>query len=294
MIVAVIFLFSVRKEAVDTESMAEEIIESLNVDTMFTIPVFGGLSITESIVVMWIVMAVIIVACLLLTRNLKVENPGKVQVALEWFVMKLYGFFHGLVGKKGECYIPYFMCLITFIGVADMFPMLGFKPPTKDLNVTLALAVMSIVLVEIAGIRAHGPKGWLKGFTKPVAIVTPMNILEIFIKPFSLCMRLMGNMLGGFAIMELLKLAVPIGAPAIASLYFDVFDGILQAFVFVFLTALYVQEAIEDEEEPAAQGPQGETGEISKSKNRRKIRGKRTDEKLVTIARTAKQTVTGK
>jgi len=254
---------------IDTDNMAEEIIESLNVDTVFTIPIFGGLKISESIVVMWIVTAVILVVCLLLTRNLKVENPGKVQVALEWFVLKLHDFFYGLVGEKGKCYIPYFMCLITFIGISDMFPMLGFKPPTKDLNVTLALAVMSIVLVEVAGIRAKGTKGWLKSFAKPVAIVLPMNILELFIKPFSLCMRLMGNMLGGFAIMELLKMAVPVGAPAIASLYFDVFDGLLQAFVFVFLTALYVQEAVEDGEETGSQAAGAGKRRLIRLKNRK-------------------------
>lgn len=62
------------------------------------------------------------------------------------------------------------------------------KPPTKDLNVTAALAIMSIILIQYAGIHAKGTKGWLKSFTQPMAIVTPINILELFIKPLSLCM----------------------------------------------------------------------------------------------------------
>ena len=104
---------------------------------------------------------------------------------------------------------------------------------------------MSIVLVEAAGIRARTVKGWLKSFTKPVAIVTPINILEVFTRPLSLCMRLFGNVLGSFVIMELIKMVVPYVLPAVLSLYFDLFDGILQAYVFVFLTGLYIQDAIE-------------------------------------------------
>ena len=76
-------------------------------------------------------------------------------------------------------------------------------------------------------------------------MVTPINILELAIKPLSLCMRLFGNVLGAFIIMELLKSVVPVVVPAVFSLYFDLFDGILQAYVFVFLTSLYIKEAIE-------------------------------------------------
>lgn len=85
----------------------------------------------------------------------------------------------------------------------------------------------------------------MKRFTKPMAILTPINILEIFIRPLSLCMRLFGNVLGAFVIMELVTLVVPVGVPAILSLYFDVFDGLIQAYVFVFLTSLYIAEAVE-------------------------------------------------
>ena len=101
------------------------------------------------------------------------------------------------------------------------------------------------MLIEVAGIRAKGAKGWLKSFSQPVAIVTPINILELVIRPLSLCMRLFGNVLGAFIIMELIKMVVPVGVPAIFSLYFDIFDGLIQAYVFVFLTSLYIQDAVE-------------------------------------------------
>ena len=123
--------------------------------------------------------------------------------------------------------------------MANLLGILGFKPPTKDLNVTAALALMSIVLIETAGIRVKGLKGWLKSFTEPIAIVTPINIMEVFIKPLSLCMRLFGNVLGAFVIMKLIEYILPVGLPVLFSAYFDIFDGLIQAYVFVFLTGLF-------------------------------------------------------
>ena len=87
---------------------------------------------------------------------------------------------------------------------------------------------------------------WLKSFAEPVAIITPINIMEVVIRPLSLCMRLFGNVLGAFVIMELLKIVAPAIIPIPFSFYFDIFDGFLQAYVFVFLTSLYIKEAIED------------------------------------------------
>lgn len=113
------------------------------------------------------------------------------------------------------------------------------------MNVTVALALMSIILIEASGIREKGAKKWLKSFAEPVAIITPINIMEVVIRPLSLCMRLFGNVLGAFVIMELIKQLIPIGVPLVFSFYFDIFDGLIQAYVFVFLTALFVKEATE-------------------------------------------------
>ena len=103
---------------------------------------------------------------------------------------------------------------------------------------------MSIVLIEYAGVRARGGAGFLKSLAAPTPDHDPpMNILEIAIRPTSLCMRLFGNVLGAFVIMELLKLVVPVFVPAVFSLYFDLFDGLIQTYVFVFLTALFRKRA---------------------------------------------------
>ena len=76
-------------------------------------------------------------------------------------------------------------------------------------------------------------------------IIAPINILEIFIKPLSLCMRLFGNVLGSFVVMELIKIILPVLLPIPFSFYFDIFDGLIQAYVFVFLTSLFIKEAME-------------------------------------------------
>ncbi len=153
-----------------------------------------------------------------------------------------------LLGKEGKRYVPYLMTVAIYIAFCNLIGVFGVKPPTKDLDVTAALALMSIVLIEYSGIHARGGKGFLKSLTAPTPIMTPMNILEIAIRPTSLCMRLFGNVLGAFVIMELIKLVVPVFVPAVFSLYFDLFDGLIQTYVFVFLTSLFMKESLGDEE----------------------------------------------
>lgn len=164
---------------------------------------------------------------------------------LESAVSWIYNFFKGILGEEGKQYIPYLMTVVLYIGVANLIGLLGFKPPTKDMNVTAALAIMSILLIEYAGFHKKGGKGWLKSFAEPMPIILPINILEIFIRPVSLCMRLFGNVLGSFVVMELIKMVIPVIVPVPFSLYFDIFDGLIQAYVFVFLTSLFIKEAIE-------------------------------------------------
>lgn len=227
------------------ESIAKSLMEELECETVFTIPLFGGIDIAESVVVTWIIMAVVVIASIILTRDLKVDHISKRQAAVEMVVTKLTGIVEDMIGPEGKAYVPYLTTVLIYIGLSNIIGLFGMKAPTKDLNVTIALSVMSIVLVEGAGIYHHGVKKWLHKFTEPIAVVTPINILEVFTRPLSLCMRLFGNVLGAFVIMELIKQLVPVFLPAVFSLYFDLFDGLLQAYVFVFLTSLYLKEAIE-------------------------------------------------
>ena len=226
-------------------NLSEQLMEELNCETAFTIPVFGGIPVAESVVVTWVIMAVLIVAAIFFGRNLKVENPGKRQIAVETVIGGLHDFFYDLLGEDGKRYIPYLMSVGMYILVSNMIGLFGLKSPTKDVGVTGALALMSIVLIEYSGIHKKGGKGFLKSFAEPIPIMLPMNILEVFIRPLSLCMRLFGNILGAFVIMELLKIVAPLLVPIPFSLYFDLFDGFIQAYVFVFLTSLFIKETIE-------------------------------------------------
>ena len=227
--------------------LKEKIMEELNCETVFTIHIGSfNIPIAESTVITWVIMAILLVLCIFLTRGLKVKNVSKRQLVAESIVGWLEKFVIGMTGEEGKAFVPYLCSVLLYIGFANLIGLCGVKLPTKDLNVTAALAVMSIVLVQYAGIHRKGFKGWLKSFTQPMAIVTPINILELFIKPLSLCMRLFGNVLGAFVIMELLKSLIPVVLPVPFSFYFDIFDGLIQAYVFVFLTSLYIKEAVEE------------------------------------------------
>ena len=228
------------KEGDSTEKLVESLVKELNCETVFTIPVFGGIAVDEGVVVTWIIMAVLTILSIVFVRNLSIEKPGKVQLMLESVIGWAQDFFEGIIGKENKGYIPYLMTVALYLAISNVIGLLGFKPPTKDMNVTIALAVMSMFVIEWSGIHRNGLVHWCKHFAKPVPIVAPIMILEIVIRPLSLCMRLFGNMLGGFVVMELIKEVVPLIVPIPFSFYFDIFDGLLQAYVFVFLTAFFL------------------------------------------------------
>lgn len=225
------------------EGISEEI--SQNLEYMNHAITIGPLTIPQGVYISWGIMVFLVLVSIWFTRGMEVVPKKKRQVLIETGVGTLYNMLYGILGEHGKRYIPYLLTVMIYLGVANVIGLFGITPPTKDLNVTLGLALMSIVLVQYASIRQRGVGGWLKSFSQPVAIVTPLNVLELAIKPLSLCMRLFGNVLGAFIIMELVKMVIPVVFPLACSMYFDIFDGLLQAYVFVFLTSLYIQEAIE-------------------------------------------------
>ena len=171
--------------------------------------------------------------------------PGKAQLVAEMFVGFINKFTKNTLGEHWKPFAAYFGTIGLYIGCANLIGMFGITPPTKDLNVTAALAIMSAALIYGASFRYHGFKGGLHKFVEPMPLLAPINVMEVVIRPLSLCMRLFGNVLGSFIIIELIKLAMPAIVPMALSMYFDVFDGIIQTIVFVFLTALFTQEALE-------------------------------------------------
>ena len=230
------------------EAFKESLMEELGSHTAFTIPLFGGIPVGDSVVVTWIIMAILMAAALLLTRTLRVQSPSKVQVALESAVEFLNGFVKTNIGSHWRPFAPYLGTVALYIALSNLIGIFGLTPPTKDINVTAALALMSMVLIYGAQFRYNGLLGGLKKFAEPMPLLLPINLMEVAIRPLALCMRLFGNILGAFIIMEMLKFVVPVILPAVFSLYFDLFDGLIQTVVFVFLTTLFTGEGIKEEE----------------------------------------------
>lgn len=227
------------------EGIREELMEGLNNHTAFTIPLFGGIPVPESVVVTWGIMAFLVVVSILCTRHLK-KVPGKAQLVAETYVGFINNFTKNTLGEEHwRGFAPYFGTIGLYLGVANMVGIIGVTPPTKDLNVTAALALMSCGLIYGSSFRIKGLKGGLHKFLEPIPLLLPINLMEVIIRPLSLCMRLFGNVLGAFIIMELIKIVIPAVVPMALSMYFDVFDGIIQTIVFVFLTALFTAETIE-------------------------------------------------
>ena len=230
------------------EAFKESLLQELENKTAFTIPLLGGIPVADSVVVTWIVMAVLLALSLVLTRNLRVRSPGRVQAALEWAVQFLNSFVKTNIGTHWRPFAPWLGTVALYIGVSNLIGIFGLTPPTKDISVTTALAVMSMLLIYGAQFRYNGLLGGLKKFAEPMPLLLPINLMEVVIRPLALCMRLFGNILGAYIIMEMLKFVAPVILPAVFSIYFDLFDGLIQTVVFVFLTTLFTGEGIKEEE----------------------------------------------
>ncbi|MEL4861469.1 F0F1 ATP synthase subunit A [Pseudoflavonifractor phocaeensis] len=211
-----------------------------------SVSVFGLFQVPESVVVTWIIMAALVLASVLLTRRLR-RVPGKAQTVLEMGVSFLNDFCKENLGEHWRPFAPWIGTVALYITAANLSGLFGLAPPTRDLTITAALALMSMALIYGGQFRCRGLKGGLKKFAEPSPVLLPINLMEVAIRPLSLCMRLFGNVLASFVIMEMIKVMAPAIVPIPFSLYFDVFDGLIQTLVFVFLTTLFLGEAIQDE-----------------------------------------------
>jgi F-type H+-transporting ATPase subunit a len=234
--------------------------EALEIKTIFTLTVLGWkIPITETVIVSWAVMLILIIVSLALTRRLQ-EVPSGPQAILEAMVEFLNNFAQEQFGSWAKYLAPYIGSLFLFLLAANIVGVLSpveirafghefippfmIRPTTRDINVTAALAAVSIMLVLVFGFAARGFAGWFKHLLHPLPMMLPFNLMEYAIRLFSLALRLFGNILGGFVLMNLIEELLPVALPMIFSLYFDFFDGGIQAVIFVFLTSLYISEAV--------------------------------------------------
>lgn len=235
------------------------------------IPVFGGIPITATLVNAWIVMALILGVCILLTRGMTVRGTGKRQVVAEFLVETAQNFVNGNMGEKFSHYGPFVAALFSMSVLCSLSSLFGAFPATADLSTELAWAIVVFVMITATKIKQGGVGGYLKGFTQPIFILTPFNILSELATPISMAFRHFGNIISGTVITSLVYAAlavashallgwlpgvlggilgaIPIlqlGLPAVLSVYFDLFSSCMQAFIFCMLTTLYIANAAED------------------------------------------------
>lgn len=221
---------------------------SIETQTWFTIPILGGIPITDAVVVSWIVMAILIIFALVVRYILlpKFEDvPKGFQNILELFVEWIYHFCEDTMHEKGREFAPYIGSLALYLGLANTIELVGLRPPTTNLATTFALAIITFILSNYYGVRKKGALGRLKDLAKPVFIMAPINIVTNLAQPISLASRLYGNILGGLVVMEIIYKVVPIFIPSILAIYFNLFDGLMQTFIFITLTLTFIGEAME-------------------------------------------------
>lgn len=228
--------------------------------------------ITQTTVSLIAVTAILIAIALIAGKNLK-KRPGRLQVVTEKLVNMLYGMVRDTMGEHNLKFAPYigtiFLSSIigTLIGTTQIF-----RSTTADLSVTMAWALVTTGMVWYNNIKNFGFKSWLKGFTEPIVVMTPMNIVSEIANPLSMAFRHFGNVAGGSvltsliygalaglthaifswlpeAILNVFPTVFQIGIPAFLSIYFDLFSGFVQALVFSLLTMVYVAGACPPYEE---------------------------------------------
>ena len=233
----------------------------------FEIPIgnWTKIPITDTVISSFVVMVTLCILCIVLGRNLT-KRPNGRQVLVEKVVDMLYGMVSDTMGKHNMKFAPYIGALFMSSIFGTLISTTGvFRSATADLSTTATWAIMTTVIVWASGIRENGFFGWLKGFTEPVVVMTPMNIISELASPVSMAFRHFGNVVGGSVLTTLIYLAlagvssmvlgwipntfiasIPIfqvGIPAVLSLYFDFFSGAIQALVFCMLSMVYIGAA---------------------------------------------------
>lgn len=238
---------------------------------LFKIPILGGIPITETVVNTWIVMALLVIVSIILTHGLKIRPNSKRQIVAEYLVGMVNKLVRDNMGEKFMRYVPFIGALFSLSMFSSLVSLVGMYSPTGDLSTCLAWALLVFVLITYYKIRTQHIGGYLKGFTEPVFIMTPLNIIGEVATPISMAFRHFGNIASGAVVtllvysgLSALSTAVlglipgaagqllsqipifQVGLPAILSLYFDVFTSVLQAFIFCMLTMMYIKLACEE------------------------------------------------
>lgn len=234
----------------------------------FTIPMpIMDLPITESQVNSWAVILTILAICLFLTRRLNIKSVSKRQFLAELIVEKAENLVRSNMGERFMGFAPFIAAILGLSALSSLSSLLGLYPPTSDINIVAGWAILVFILITHYKLKG-GLGNYLKGYTEPIAVFTPINIISEVATPVSMTFRHFGNVLSGSVISVLVAAALQgltslllgwlpgllgdipflqIGIPAVLSLYFDIFSGCLQAFIFSMLTMLYIANGFPEE-----------------------------------------------
>lgn len=234
----------------------------------FTIPLpIQDLPVTESQVNSALVLIVILFFCLFITHGMTEKIELKRQHFAEMIVEKVDSLVNENMGEYFKGFSPFIIAILALSAFSSLLTLFGLYPPTSDINIVGGWAVLVFFLITYYKMKC-GPVNYLKSFTQPVALLTPINLISEIATPVSMAFRHYGNVLSGTVISVLLGSALggisskllgwlpgfladiplfQVGIPAVLSIYFDVFSGCLQAFIFAMLTMMYVAGAFDIE-----------------------------------------------
>lgn len=225
----------------------------------FPMPV-QNLVITESQINSWLVILAVLGLCLYLTHGLSVRVSTRRQLVAEWIVEKTDALVKGNMGQFFAGFTPFIGAILALSGFSSLLSLFGLYPPTSDLNVVAGWAILVFVLITYYKMKC-GPLQYFKSFGDPVPLLSPLNVISEVATPISMAFRHYGNVLSGVVISTLVAAGLSglsaivlgslpgilgeipflqIGIPAVLSVYFDLFSGCLQAYIFAMLTMLYI------------------------------------------------------
>lgn len=227
-----------------------------------------SLYITEAQVNSAAVILSVLGICLYLTHGISAVPHSKRQLAAEWVVTKVDQLVSENMGPRFAAFAPFVAAILAISALSSLSSLLGLFPPTSDMNIVAGWAILVFVLITHYKLKG-GVLPYVKGFFEPVPVFAPFNIIGELATPVSMSFRHYGNVLSGVVISTLVASALSgvskmifgwlpgvlgefpflrVGIPAVLSVYFDIFSGCMQAFIFAMLTMLYIATGFPEEE----------------------------------------------
>ena len=257
------------KVCTSSEAPLEDGVVISGAQIFFTIPMpLQDWPITEAQVNSWAVILSVLGVCLYLTHGITVIPNSKRQLAAEWIVDKVNDLVRSNMGAKFMDFAPFVASILALSALSSLSSLLGLFAPTSDFNIVLGWALLVFILITHMKLKA-GLWEYIKGFFSPIFVFAPLNIISEFVTPLSMSFRHYGNVMSGMVISALVGYglrslsamvlgglpgilgSIPllqVGLPAVLSLYFDIFSGCMQAFIFAMLTMMFVSTAGPEEE----------------------------------------------